>query len=384
MEDFFKFLEKKPLYYKKIDTNRIKIAYNILKNKISSPKTVHLIGTNGKGSTGRALAHLAFKANLNVGHYSSPHILNFNERIWINGKNIDNELLQKNHLKLLKILGKKISNELSYFEYTTLLAVLIFEKLDLIVLEAGLGGEMDATTQIENRILSIVTPIGFDHQEFLGDSIKKIATTKLKSIQKEALLAPQRYPEVLEVAKELSKKRNFKLHLLEKFEEKKEQIKKVVAKKAYPEFLISNFAVATKALDILGIKYSLNDLKTLEIFGRFYKIAPNVRIDVGHNLLSAKAIFEAMEENTILIYNSLKDKNYHKILKLLKPKIKEVKIIKIDTPRAVKIEDLRKSLEALDILYEDFDGNLNPKENYLVFGSFYTVEAFLKMLNYSS
>ncbi len=79
------FLEDKPLYYKEIDHERVHIAYAVLKPQIKRPRTVHVVGTNGKGSTGRMVAHLAYKSGLNVGHFSSPHILKFNERIWING-----------------------------------------------------------------------------------------------------------------------------------------------------------------------------------------------------------------------------------------------------------------------------------------------------------
>ena len=83
---FQDFLEAKPLYYKEIDYGRIHLAYALLKTKIKHPRTVHIVGTNGKGSTGRILAHLAYKGGLEVGHFSSPHILKFNERIWLNGE----------------------------------------------------------------------------------------------------------------------------------------------------------------------------------------------------------------------------------------------------------------------------------------------------------
>ncbi len=379
--DFFKFIVQKPLYYKEIDTNRIKIAFNKLKPHIKQPKAIHIIGTNGKGSTGRVIAHLANKAGIKVGHYSSPHILKFNERIWVNGKNVDNDTLEISHKRLFEILGEELSNTLSYFEYTTLLAFLIFENLDLIVLEAGLGGQMDATTVYENRDLSVVTPIGFDHQAFLGKSIKKIATTKLKSIKNEALIAPQKFDEVNLVAKKLSREIGFRLHFANLDSKKSQEVEKICSKKAYPEFLISNIKVAVKALDIFGINYNLDDLKGLELFGRFYKILPNVTIDVGHNLLSAKAIFNAMKKDTTLVYNTLDDKNYYEILKTLKPKIKEVEIIPIDTPRALNLNILKETLKDLNIPFKSFNKNIKKDKNYLVFGSFYTVEAFLKKLN---
>jgi dihydrofolate synthase/folylpolyglutamate synthase len=380
MSDFFDFLEKKPLYYQEIDHNRIRVAYDILKDKISHPKTIHLIGTNGKGSTGRALAHFAFSAGLKVGHYSSPHILEFNERIWINGQNVTDSTLQNAHKRLFKILGEEMSRALSYFEYTTLLAFIIFENVDLIVLEAGLGGEFDATSVAQNRIFSIITPIGFDHQAFLGESIQEIATTKIKSVKKEALIAPQIYDEVVNVAQKLSKELNFRLHLAKLESRLEQKVEKILSQKAYPEFLVSNIKVAIQALDILGIDFSFEALEDLEIFGRFYKIAPNITVDVGHNLLSAKAIVKELPKDTLLIYNSLQDKDYYEILKSLKPKIKEVEIIPISNQRASNQSELKNSLKKLNIPFKEFTADLKDGENYLVFGSFYTVEAFLRSL----
>ena len=193
---------------------RVHKAYALLKPHIKRPETVHIVGTNGKGSTGRMMAHLAWKQgmkseksgmrNYSVGHYSSPHILNFNERIWFNGKDASDAVLEQAHQKLFSILGKEISDALSYFEYTTLLALVVFENCDLMVLEAGLGGEFDATN-VCDKALSVITPIGIDHQAFLGDTIEEIAATKIRSIQKQVLLAPQVYDEVVDIARKIAK-----------------------------------------------------------------------------------------------------------------------------------------------------------------------------------
>jgi len=78
-------IKAKPLYYKEIDHERVHSAYGMLKPHVKQPRTIHVVGTNGKGSTGRMISHLAHKSGLTVGHFSSPHILKFNERIWLNG-----------------------------------------------------------------------------------------------------------------------------------------------------------------------------------------------------------------------------------------------------------------------------------------------------------
>ncbi len=381
---FTEFLDKKPLYYKEIDHKRVHIAYAMLKPHIKRPRTIHIVGTNGKGSTGRMIAYLAWRQGMedgdgkfSVGHYTSPHISRFNERIWLNGEDISDEVLEAAHQKLLGILGKERSETLSYFEYTTLLAFVVFENCDLIVLEAGLGGEFDATNVCDKE-LSVITPIGIDHQDFLGESIEEIAATKIRSIQKKVLIAPQLYTEVLKVAEEIAADVEATL-VLTHHREGIHKVEEVAKAKGWPAFLVENAGVAMQALDLMHITYNADHLKELELFGRFYPVAANIRIDVGHNPLAAKVIVEAMETDTVLIYNSLDDKDYEEVLRILKPKLKRVEIIKIDSQRATILEDIEKALMQVDIPFSYFE-KTEADETYLVFGSFYVIEAFLKCM----
>jgi len=375
------FLAGKPLYYKEIDHTRVHQAYAQLKPYIRHPKTVHIVGTNGKGSTGRMIAHLAQTSGLHVGHYSSPHILKFNERIWIDGADASDEVLEQGHQKLFMLLGKEMSGALSYFEYTTLLGLFVFENCDLMVLEAGLGGEFDATS-VCDKDLSVITPVGIDHQAFLGESIEEIAATKIRSIQKRVLLAPQVYDEVLGVAKEITNNVGADLRVCPRVDTQVDPygLKNIAKKKGWPEYLVENAEVAIQALDILNISYEINDLKSLELFGRFYALKENIRIDVGHNPLAAQAIVKAMEKETVLVYNSLDDKDYEEVLRILKPKVKRVEIIKIESQRATVLEEIEKALEKVGLPYAEFKNEIDRNEHYLVFGSFYVVEAFLKCM----
>jgi len=375
------FLEDKPLYYKEIDHERVHVAYKILDPYIKRPKTAHVVGTNGKGSTGRMLAHLAYKGGLNVGHFSSPHILKFNERIWINGSDSTDEVLDLAHQRLFGILGTEMCDALSYFEYTTLLAFVVFENCDLMVLEAGLGGEFDATNVCDKE-LSIITPIGIDHQAFLGDTIEEIAGTKIRSIQKKVLLAPQVYDEVVEVAKEIAEDVGANLCVCPRVNTQVDPygLTKVAEAKGWGAYLTDNATVALQALELLDISYDINDLHSLELFGRFYQLTDNVRIDVGHNPLAAQAIEKALDEKVVLIYNSLDDKDYEKVLDTLKPKLKRVEILPIHSQRATTLEEIEKALKNVGLDYSYFDNVLDEDENYLVFGSFYVVEEFLKKM----
>ena len=397
------FLEQKPLYYKEIDHVRVHSAYALLKPQIKHPKTVHIVGTNGKGSTGRMIAHLAYLYGggqvihdsslcdksqitrpLSVGHYSSPHILKFNERIWLDGSDVSDEVLESAHQKLFDILGKEMSESLSYFEYTTLLAFVVFENCDLMVLEAGLGGEFDATN-VCDKALSVITPIGIDHQAFLGDTIEEIATTKIRSIQKSVLLAPQVYKEVVEIAKKIAHDVGADLYVCPRGNRQVNPygLQNIAKEKAWPDYLMENAKVAMKALNILEMPYEINDLKTLKLFGRFYAFAENIRIDVGHNPLAANAIVKALDKKVVLVYNSLDDKAYEEVLALLKPKVKRVEIIPIQSQRATTLEEIECALDNVGLDYSTFNNTVNEDENYLVFGSFYVVEEFLKRMNVS-
>ncbi len=174
-------LKHKTMYYEKIDFSIIKKSYDIISKYIELPYIIHIVGTNGKGSTGRFLAHYLWKKSFKTLHYSSPHILKFNERIWINGKDSLDFELNFASKKLQKYLPLNLLEKLTYFEYTTLLAFVLADNLDYLVLEAGLGGEFDATNVAKNN-LSLITTIDLDHQSFLGNTIEEIAKTKMRSL----------------------------------------------------------------------------------------------------------------------------------------------------------------------------------------------------------
>jgi len=407
---FADFLESKPLYYKTIDRERIHRAYARIRHDITHPPSIHIVGTNAKGSIGRMIAYLAWKAKgwkglkgsvddmgggavvvnekdrFSVGHYSSPHILRFNERIWIDGEEVSDEALEEGHRRLYEMLGNECAGELSYFEYTTLLALLLFESCDLIVMEAGLGGEYDATNVVENRILTVLTPIGYDHQSFLGDTIEDIAATKLRSVRygSRVLLARQPYPEVYAVAQRIARTKDARLYLDTDID-RINSIKGLgpsLKDRGWSEFLLENADTALEALEILGIESDPWKLKKLELFGRYYPLMPNVRIDVGHNPMAARAVFRAMRQDTVLVYGSLKDKDYTEVLSILKPKIKRAEIVDIKSPRAASVASITEVLDKLEIDWRLFTGELNRYEHYLVFGSFYTVETFLRQIDW--
>ncbi len=375
------FLDKKPLFYREIDYERMPNAYNSIKRYFNIPKTVHIVGTNAKGSTGRFLASLLLSKGVSVGHYSSPHIFSFNERIWINGRDIDNDTLEKYHLKLQNLLHVNYLDSLSYFEYTTLLAMLVFQdSCEYVVLEAGLGGERDATN-VFPKDLSIITPVGFDHQEFLGESIEEIATTKINSIYKKALISKQNFEEVLKTANKIAKKKKACLYEISDIlkRNEKDEIIDIVKKKDLPDFQKENLLLAFAAFRLLGFNGMITDkthLYTMQ--GRCQKISENIICDVGHNILAAKVVKRCFsDKKVILIYNSFKDKNYKAILKELCDIIESVEILDIKSERDMAKEEIEEYLPSLGLQYKEFN-DIDSQKQYLVFGSFLVVEKFIK------
>jgi len=369
------FLNQKPLFYKEIDVLRMPRAYSLIREKIKMPPVIHIIGTNGKGSTGRFLAHTLLKRGYTVGHYTSPHILKFNERIWINGSDVDDETLERIHQKLQSLLPKEVINSLSYFEYTTFLAALAFEGLDFVIMEAGLGGEFDATNVFDKKI-SLVTTIDKDHQSFLGDTIKEIATTKLNSIQKEAIIGRQIHDKIEDVVLKLKAEGKKIYKYLDFFSP--EEIKDLQKGFKFAKFLFPNYLLAMSFLKKEGIPFSIKDVEDLALKGRFEEIEKDLWIDVGHNPLAASEIVKNLPKKVNLVYNTYADKDYEEILKILKPKIKKLYLIEVENDRIEEPGKIKEAARKLGIEVEEFRGIKKPM---LVFGSFSVVEKFLKEYN---
>lgn len=364
------FLDNKPLYYDEIDYGRMPRLYKKLQTYLPQPKIIHIVGTNGKGTTGRFLATALKSSGFRVGHYTSPHILKFNERVWLDGSDGSDDVLDNAHNKLQTLLTQDELNSLSYFEYTTFVAMFVFKECEYVVLEAGLGGEYDATAVFKN-VLTLITKIDKDHESFLGTTIKQIATTKLNGIQKQAILGYQNYDEVYEVAK------NFKTFRVEEFIDM-DEVDNFAKKLNIANYLKQNLALSISALKFLEIDYDEKSFENSKLFGRLSKISPNVIVDVGHNVLAAKAIVSELKpKKYIVVYNSFKDKNYEKVLEVLKPIILRVEVISVADSRIVPTKELQKVLDNLEIKYKNFL-EIKDDENYLVFGSFSVIETFLK------
>ena len=165
------------------------------------PPVIHVAGTNGKGSTIAILRSIQNAAGLSIHAYTSPHLVHLNERFIIAGKEITEKSLIQT---LTECENANAGAEITFFEIITAAGLLVFSKIkaDLLLLEVGLGGRFDATNVVSDPILSIITPISLDHQQYLGDTLEKIAYEKAGILkEKRPAIIGQQGPEALKVIK---------------------------------------------------------------------------------------------------------------------------------------------------------------------------------------
>ncbi|MFC2491314.1 MAG: bifunctional folylpolyglutamate synthase/dihydrofolate synthase [Campylobacter curvus] len=383
-----KFLEGKPLFYKEIDYTRMPRAFRSIKGALKPFKIIHIIGTNGKGSTGRFLAQILRSTGASVGHYTSPHIFKFNERFWLNGCVASDEILETAHERLQNLLSDEFKIKTSYFEYATLLAAVLFEGCDYFVCEAGMGGEFDATN-VYDKILSLFTPIGLDHMAMLGDTIERISLTKFNAMSGVNILNDTMNETSLKVALDIARTRRAKLNFASEILDidEKNEILDYAQRFDLPDFLISNLTLAAAVAKQLGVKFDMKNLGALDLGGRCERVARNLYADVGHNELGAQAIARNFKGKKLtLIYNSFLDKDFRAVLSALKPVVSSVLVYDYKSEeRELGGELIKKALMQLNLPYRDFVRSdmaeilaATNGKTYLAFGSFYLVEAFLR------
>ncbi len=181
------------------------------------PPTFHIAGTNGKGSVFANLCSILQTAGLSYHGYSSPHLVRFNERIILHGKEVSDDVLMAALQEVMDVNG---DDEITFFELTTAVAFLLFARqpADFLVCEVGLGGRLDSTNVITGQKMVIVTPIDMDHQEFLGDTLEKIAFEKSGIITVAAatnMVSARQLPAVSTVLEQQAKLHGKKIHMVE-------------------------------------------------------------------------------------------------------------------------------------------------------------------------
>ncbi len=314
---------------------------NQLVEKLNYPQnfyeTIHVAGTNGKGSVCAMLAEILKISGKNVGLFTSPHLESYCERIKINGENIsENDFAAQ--IEKIKNLGVNCT----HFEALTAAAFDYFKikKVDIAVIEVGLGGTFDSTNVITPKI-SVITNIALDHENILGN-LENIARNKAGIIKKNIPIVTGAKGKPLEIIREIAKKNNSPLYEVTK------QIDFEINLRG--EYQKMNAAVAIKTAKILGIaeKNIFAGLKSVKWAGRFEKIG-EIIIDGAHNPHGAAALRESLDKNfpngkRNFIFGALADKNFEEMIKILFRKDDFVIVTPPNSERSAQIEILCETL----------------------------------------
>ena len=354
---------------------RIAALADVLGSPQLSYPTIHIAGTNGKTTTTRLIDSLCYQLGMRTGRFTSPHLESFLERISINGEPISPEgmIATYNDIALyLDLIDSKMPNKLSFFESMCALAFVAFAEypVDVGIFECGMGGEWDSTNVI-NAAVSVVTPIGFDHMEYLGDTLEKIATTKSGIIKENsfAVLARQE----AEVAQIL-------MHKCAQVDATplREGVEYSVKNRAlavggqlisisgvygdYDDLFLplhgahqaANAATALAAVEVFAGETQLDETVVREAFanatspGRCEIIMrnPTVIIDAAHNPHGAQSLRKTMKDEfdfdtIIAVIAPMGDKDVDGILEELEDVVSHVIVSRNSSHRAAPLSDLK-------------------------------------------
>lgn len=349
----------------KEDLTNIKLLAGHLDNPQDHLKCIHVAGTNGKGSTSHMLASVLQEAGYKVGLYTSPHLKDFRERIKINGQEISEDFV-------IEFIGKHKSffeaNDMSFFEMSVGLAFDYFaaEKVDIAIIEVGLGGRLDATNII-TPLVSVITNIDLDHTQFLGNTLALIAGEKAGIIKPNVPVVIGEYTNETQPV------------FLAKAEENKAPIyfASYLISEVFPSDLIGDYQFHNKktvqqTIQILNettdFKVSeeslksglLNVVKNTGLQGRWQQLGENPKIicDTAHNKHGLSVVMKQLQketyENLHIILGVVNDKDLDSILPLF-PKKARYYFCKPDSSRGLSTEILQDTAKKYDLIGEKYD-----------------------------
>jgi len=311
-------IQSQTKFQNKKDLNQFREAYNKLNIDLSNIKKIHVGGTNGKGSVSAFLTNVLVNNNITVGTFTSSYLVNFNERIKVNNLDIsDDDLL--NIINFMydfnEDLFKTINYKLSFFEILTLMAFKHYSdlKLDVIIIEVGIGGRLDVTNILEYDLL-IITSIGFDHLKVLGNTLEQIAGEKLGALKGDTHLIANPPKELREQFISSAKTYTFVDEL-----------------KPFNLKLLGTFQQSNANLAYLAMKhlYNFDDSKVVPHLestlwpGRLEQVKPKLYLDGAHNISAMIALRESLltifkGQKVNIVFSALKDKDITGMLEILK------------------------------------------------------------------
>ncbi|QUH24471.1 bifunctional folylpolyglutamate synthase/dihydrofolate synthase [Serpentinicella alkaliphila] len=362
---------------------------NKLLNLLDSPQDklniIHVAGTNGKGSTCAFIQSILKESGFRVGLYTSPSIDGFTGRIKINDSNIRGDRFADVANKVkdkIKIMLSEGMDHPTEFEIITAMALLYYyeENVDFVVLEVGLGGRLDATNIVKNPLLSVITPIGYDHMDYLGDTLGKIAFEKAGIVKENNfVVTANQENEALEVINEVAKEKDSKVYTVDlssldiHISELNDQLFSIkIFDQKYCNMniklngvhQIENACLALTAIEVLKDQRNIRidkesiykGLLNTKWPGRFEVISENpyTIIDGAHNVHAAIRLKETIEKvipgkSIILVIGMLGDKDVDGVLDLLIPLSKEIVIAEPSNSRALSIIELESKIKRISL-----------------------------------
>lgn len=364
--------------------DRMKWMLKHFNNPEKKLKFIHVAGTNGKGSTVSYLKNIMLEADYSVGTFTSPYLINFSERIQLNGKDIDGKYLVLFVNQIIPLVKESQNSEFgspTEFEVLTLIAILYFAEIskpDIVIMETGLGGRLDSTNIII-PLISIITNIGYDHMNILGNDIKGIAREKAGIIKQNVpIISGIENKEALKEVKKISKMKTSPMYQInEQFFSDIHTLNQWGSKF---DFISLNEAISDIQIDMIGlhqIKNATISIKAIKVLmeisefsidrsaiykgmkktfwpGRFEIMSrePLIIIDGAHNKEGAKCLRETLQlyqyRKLIMVIGILKDKAVSEYFETILPIVDNIIITEPQIERVAKIQDVRNVINDLN------------------------------------
>lgn len=392
-EEAIEYIHSTYKFGSKLGLDRIKRLMDLLGNPQNSYKTIHIAGTNGKGSTCSLIHEVLVESGYKTALFISPYLEEFTERIQINKEHIDKESLARITAlvkeKITLMIGEGYDHP-TEFEIVTAVGFKYFQEqnVDFLVLEVGLGGRFDASNIVEKPLVCIITSISYDHMDQLGDTLEKIAFEKAGIIKEGSpvVIYPQA-DNITNVIKESARQKN--AFVYQAYAHNIEKTSSDIAGQKFRYLKRDVFDLPEIKITLLGGHQLLNALTALlalelikkEAFnisseslvkgfsncrfpGRFEIInkAPLIILDGGHNIDGinsfTRTLKEYVKEKSTFFFAILKDKNPEEALKLLLPLAKEIYTLTPLSPRALKASDLA------ELIKKHTKIKVTPLDNY--------------------
>ena len=364
-----------------LQLDRVQRFLNLLDNPEKKIENIiHIAGTNGKGSTIAFLRSFLESSGYKVNIYTSPHLVYFNERIRIKGELIDDDELNR-YSALCKEIVEKYNLKITFFEGTTVMAIKAFaeNKADFNIFETGLGGRLDATNIFMQEKISVITPIALDHQEFLGDSLKKIAGEKAGIINKNSVnfIGKQK----LGLNDIFVEKNEKEIHLFDDFAQEIDLPKNLGLEGDHQK---DNFILAAKIYKYLtGMEYPTSYKEKLFWQARLQKVKlknmedKEIWLDGGHNVAASEVLADFIRKNGIevVFVGMVKRKDYKGFVQNIVDTGVKVIFIEFNNEDSLKVTNIEGGLKEY---FSDFikgveyiKNSLKKEKKILICGSLF-------------